>query len=176
MLTDAEFFLSWLPAQLRTLDLKQQLSRTLSLAVEVADAKYCVELDPAGVAQVTEGARPDATFRLRLDRPAFERLLLPVAEHPVTTAHVPKIDAETLELVSAATGCLEACFDEGDHSYRIVFGPGQVEEVGCKIHCDLGDFERVRAGSVQPFELLMNGKLRIEGDPQIALALGSLLM
>lgn len=179
MLTDSEFFLGWLPAQLQALELKQRVPERLSLVVEVAAASYCIELDPSGTATVVAGTLESPTFRLRLDRSAFERLVLPVTESVNASGgsvHVPSIDSETLELVRGATGCLEASFDEDGKSYRMAFGPGNLDEVGCTIRCDLADFERVRAGTVQPFELLMNGKLRIEGDPQIALALGSLLM
>jgi hypothetical protein len=119
------------------------------------------------------------TFRLRLDQAAFQRLLLPVTQAAASAGpllHVPSLDAETLELVGGAAGCLEASVDEDGKVYKVVFGPAERDEIGCRIQCDLADFERVRAGTAQPFELLMNGKLRIDGDPQIALALGSLLM
>jgi hypothetical protein len=176
LLTDSQFFLDWLPAQLQALDLKQRVPRPVSLVVQVAEAHYCIDVEPSGATRVTATESADATFRLRLDQPAFTRLLLPVTASAVGAVHVPQVDAETLDLVCGAAGCLEASFDENGTSYTMVFGPGPLKEIGCKIHCDLADFERVRAGSVQPFELLMNGKLRIEGDPQIALALGSLLM
>jgi hypothetical protein len=177
LLTDSEFFLGWLPTQLAQLDLKQRVPRTLSLQVEVGPERYRIELEPSGAVRVESKDDPNPTFRLRLDRASFERLLAPVSEAVAPKAlRVPTLDTETLDLVVAAAGCLEATFEENGKSYQITFGPGNRDDVGCRIHCDLADFERVRAGTAQPFELLMNGKLRIEGDPQIALALGSLLM
>lgn len=177
MLTDSEFFLGWLPAQLAALDLKQRVPRTLSLQVEIGLSRYRIELEPSGVTRVESASDPNPTFRLRLDPASFERLLAPVSATASAKAlRVPTLDTETLDLVAAAAGCLEATFEEDGKSYQITFGPGNRDDVGCRIRCDLADFERVRAGTAQPFELLMNGKLRIEGDPQIALALGGLLM
>jgi hypothetical protein len=176
LLTDADFFLSWLPRQLEEVRASRNVSTEVTLLVEVAGASYTVRLSPSE-ASVQESAIPSPTFRARLDRSSFERLLSGADTRSLGDGAAAKLlllDAETVDLVARVSGCLEVRFEEGDAVYSVVFGPGMLDEVGCTISCALADVEQVQAGTVQPFELLMNGKLRIEGDPQIALALGGL--
>jgi hypothetical protein len=177
LLTDAEFFLSWLPNRLEELGAAQRILVPVTIQVEVAAAVYSISVGP-GSATVGQEPLTNPTFRVRLDTQSFERLLggaesMPLDEGPVL--RMMSLDREAIELVTQVSGCLEARFEEGEETYRLIIGPGHVAEVGCTISCALSDIEQVRAGKVQPIELLMNGKLRIDGDPQIALALGSLL-
>lgn len=173
-----EFFLKWLPEQLSSLGVARAITTSVSLLVDVEEQRYLVSVAPGNV-QVTRESSNDATFRVQLTRASFDRFVgkaaqLSLEESPAV--RLLSLDAETVELIASVPGCLQARIEDGEEAHSIVFGPGSLTEVGCTVIVSLSDLERVERGEAQPFELLMNGKLRIEGDPQIAMALASIVL
>lgn len=187
-LTAQRFFLEWLPEQLRTLDVAKSIALKVSVLVAAGEQTFAIAVEPSRVA-ISAAELKEPTFRLSLDSLAVDKLLGPAlntswqelqAQNPAAASspalRLLSLDQETLDVLTSVTGCLEVRVADGAETMVLVFGPGQQKDVGCTIFCELSDLLLVQAGKAQPFELLMNGKLRIEGDPQIALALSSVLM
>jgi hypothetical protein len=89
------------------------------------------------------------------------------------------LEAERAELIRGVRGSVAFVLAEGAGEHRIVLTPGvappSLDSAECSVRCELADFLALQRGDVNPFELMMNGKIQISGDAQIPLALSSLL-
>lgn len=171
-----QFFLEWLPEQLRRLDVS--VAVPVTVLVLVGETPFTVSADSKQV-EVSSEATPTPTFRVVMTEATFERLVLPAQATSLERTPALKmlsLDAETIDLVAGVPGCLELRVVDGEQVLSVVFGPGEKKEVGCTVQCSYSDLRDIQAGAVQPLELLMSGKLQLDGDPQIAMALGGLLM
>jgi putative sterol carrier protein len=67
--------------------------------------------------------------------------------------------------------------DGGEH--RVVLSIGATtpkpDAPDCEIECSLADLWSIQSGSVNPFQLLLDGKIRIKGNAELALAVGAAL-
>ncbi len=132
---------------------------------------------------------PNLVFRVAVSPSLFERFVLAeLANLKTIPAGVPQnspllklfnLDSESLALIQNIPGALQLVIYDGDNSsYRISLAPSSqaLEPAGCTLKCSLDDAQALRAGTVQPMELFFGGRLQLEGDPQIAMALAGLLM
>jgi putative sterol carrier protein len=88
------------------------------------------------------------------------------------------VDAERAALIRAIQGSL-ALELTGERSHRLQLTPGNrtaQAAAECTVRCALTDFWAMQRGAANPFELMMNGKVQISGDAQIAMALSSLFV
>lgn len=119
-----------------------------------------------------------------LDLEDFERLLtsdeLRLRDDVPLLANARRWDAETLSLVRAMQGSILVRVSDLPRDRRILLTPGTLvadfDSAPCTIECDFADLIAVRTGVQQPMDLFMAGKLRLQGDAQLALALGGLLL
>jgi hypothetical protein len=82
-------------------------------------------------------------------------------------------------LIQSIPGALQLIINDGDDdSCRVTLAPGQQPLVpaACTLKCSLADAQALRAGTVQPMELFFGGRLLLEGDPQVAMALVGLFV
>lgn len=183
----ASFFEEWLPARFKELaNQDPTVGRTdCSLLVVAGDDKYWLSLADGGlrVSRVEQQHAP--TFRLHGDEASFVHLLEGAvhagADSTVTNPKALKLlslDAETVKLVASIPSCVSLRIVAADASHEIVFGPGVQPEtnIGCTAECQSDDWVQLRQGQTDPIELFMSGRLKLEGDLQVAMALSSILL
>jgi putative sterol carrier protein len=90
------------------------------------------------------------------------------------------LDAERAAQIRAVKGTLAFAVVDGPTTHRMYITPGSAEpnlaQPECEISCDADSFWGLQTGAQNPFELLMSGKLKIAGDPQIPMALSALFV
>jgi putative sterol carrier protein len=67
--------------------------------------------------------------------------------------------------------------DGRDHRVVVSIGGStpKPDAPDCEIECSLADLWSIQSGSVNPFQLLLDGKIRIKGNAELALAVGAAL-
>jgi hypothetical protein len=115
----------------------------------------------------------------------FEHLVLghlPLFEQssPMIAPRMLRWDDETRGLVTAMPGSILVRIGDQSQVRKILLTPGlraiDFETAQCTIDCELADLLAVRSGAQQAMELFLAGKLRIDGDVQLALALAGILI
>lgn len=185
------FFQSWLPARFAELKEKspQLAAAQCSLLAQVGEAAWSLKvgdgelsvdsLDGPAHAQVHEPS--SAMFRFHTTHAAFNLLLASAFEHRSASAPALKLlqlDPEVGRLAGAVPACLQLRVIDGAASHVVVFGPGNQPQgnVGCTLECELADVQAMQRGECDPMELFMSGRLRLEGDLQVAMALGGIFL
>jgi hypothetical protein len=91
---------------------------------------------------------------------------------------VLSLDAETARLVRHVRGSLLFAVLDGAAERRLLLTPGlgtaDLEHPDCRIECRMDDFVEAQAGTVQPLQLFSQGKLKLSGNIQLALALSGI--
>lgn len=188
----SEFFESWVPARLsEVLASGVQVNTRCKVAVNVGEDGWVLAATDGQVVVEPVHAEPsaDLVFRVSISPPMFERFVLAeLANLPAVPAAPPpsspllklfNLDNESMALVQNVPGALElVIFDGEDASCRAILAPGSraFEPVACTLKCSLADAQALRAGSAQPMELFFGGRLQLEGDPQVAMALAGLFL
>lgn len=137
-----------------------------------------------GALVVKSGAEPDRLLTLAIRAEDFEPIIVKSAERvpedlpperQMIAARILTLDAERAKLVSGVTGSLGLALKDGDLVRRLLIAPPKVavdiEHPNCEVSCSLADFWAMQGGAGNPFELLMDGRLTLSGDIQIAMAL-----
>lgn len=176
------FFESWLPDSFARIAPANDTSvvADVSCIAQVDDQAWHVAITNGQLSVVSATDR-SATFQLETDRKSFDRVIGELANAPRTSVpalRAPRLDAETCRLVANVPGLLELVVKEGPERFRVVFGPGSRDprEVACTVSCDMQDVQAVREGRANPMELFMNGRLTLEGNIEVAMALGGLFL
>jgi hypothetical protein len=176
------FFESWLPDSFARVAPANDTSviADVSCVAQVEAETWHLSVTDGKLSVVAVGEECPATFRLVTDRKSFDRVIGEVAatQPRVPTLRAPRLDAETCRLVANVPGLLQLVVKEGTERYRVVFGPGSrdPQEVACTVSCDMQDVQAVREGRANPMELFMNGRLTLEGNIEVAMALGGLFL
>lgn len=177
----ATFFERWLPEAFpRLVGAQPPGSVDFSLLVEVETESWQLSI-MQGQLTVLRAPNTECTFRLKLNRASFAKLLGGIPEE-ITAApraiRLPRLDAETRRLVADVPGHIQLIVQGGGETWDVVFGPGALDasRVACTVRCAYDDLQAVRNGTAHPMDLFLNGKLTLEGDPQVAMALGGLLL
>jgi putative sterol carrier protein len=185
----ARFFGEYVPAQLGRL--KPSLAGASSpgaVVFEVDGAGAWSLRLTAGVATVTSGADADALVRIALSAADFEPVVVAGAERFATdaeptrqlmAARVLTVDQERARLLRDAPGtlALKLASKAGEHRLTLTLGgaPTKVDAPDCEIACALEDLWSIQSGDKNAFELLMDGKLRLTGKMELAMALAAAL-
>ncbi len=177
------FFESWLPERYATLTRNANLSKlaNCSLYAEVGESAWTVAVEE-GRLKVTRGASEGPwTFRVRTTNDAFERLLsnsLASLEGSPSALKLFELDEETCRLIAEVPGALCVRVRDEHADYEVVLGPGNsdLDSPGCNVTCSLSDLQRVQRGETSPVDLFMGGNLTLDGNLEIAMALGGLLL
>jgi putative sterol carrier protein len=93
-------------------------------------------------------------------------------------SHMLRLDAETCRLVAAVPGALRVRVNDGERRLEVVLGPGNADFSAprCTATCQLADFQDLLAQRQNPMDLFLASKLVLDGDLEVALALGGLFL
>ncbi len=179
------FFREWLPRRFAELKSERPdlASTECSLLIHVGQRSWRLDLG-AGELQIHAQPPPEPlpTFRLHTTEDSFALLIGEALESQASSnpaLNMLKLDSEVVRLAGNIPGCLKLRVVASDGAaHEAVFGPGtkDVSEVGCSVECQLEDLRRVQSGEADPMELFMSGRLQLDGDLQIAMALGGMLL
>lgn len=190
--TVSELFDAWIPARFAEFLSTQvgnavQPNEHCTVNIECGDDTWLYRIE--GRRLVVSPSTPEsaASFRLHVDPHTVERFVLgelpnlpPVAPDvaPSPLLKLLNLDDEALNLVQNLPGALKLVIKDGETSFTAALGPGSraVAPAACTLSCNLADAELVRAGKAQPMELFFGGRIQLEGDPQVAMALAGLFM
>lgn len=136
------------------------------------------------------GIGADTVVRITIPEASFEPIVVRGTERLATLALSPDkqmlafraltLDAERVAQVRAVKGSVSFAVLDGTNNHRLYVTPGNDEpnlaQPECEISCEADAFWGLQTGSQNPFELLMNGKIKITGQAQIPMALSSLFV
>jgi putative sterol carrier protein len=130
-----------------------------------AEAILQISVSAADFAELIRGAQP------LLDAGKSDRLL---ALRSLT------LDAERAKMIRSVDGSVAFEITEGESVRTLLMTPG-ASAVGaaapaCTVRVAAADFWALSRGEKNPFELLMDGKIRIQGRMEVAMALSSVLV
>lgn len=188
----SEFFEHWVPSRLgEVLARGVQLNTRCSVLVNVgSDAWVLAAKDSqVDVSRHHDSDVPNLAFRVFVSPEMFDRFVLAdLANLPDLPENMPQsspllklfnLDDDSLALIQNIPGALQLIVHDGDSSaYCATLGPSShpLEPPACTLKCSLADAQALRAGTVQPMELFFGGRLQLEGDPQVAMALAGLFL
>jgi len=184
------FFTQYIPERFSGLPGFEQVSSHGSAVFAVPEAgTWSFRLKSGQL--VPEASLPsDVVVRVTVPLASFEPIVVQGSERLASLALSPEkqmlafkaltLDAERSAQIRAIQGTLAFAVVDGAATHRMYITPGSAEpnlaKPECEISCDADSFWGLQTGAQNPFELLMSGKLRIAGDPQIPMALSALFV
>src|SRR5690606_21225730 len=100
-------------------------------------------------------------------------------EQQVVALKAITIDPARAAQVRGVPGSVGLVVTDGDETRRVTLTPGSqtpnIDAPECKLSCQMSDFVDWQEGRIQPMQLVMTGKMRIEGNAQIPMALTAVL-
>jgi len=185
------FFSSYLPTSFAAL--QGNLGETTSpgaVVFQVGKRPPLAVRIVSGRLECANGLPDDSIVQIRLSEDDFEPILVrgaerllegnADAERQLAVLRALTLEPERVRLIRAVEGSVAFVLVENQIERRVTLTPGntKVEPTAaeCTVRCSLDDFLAMQRGTVNPFELLMNGKIQLTGDAQIAMALSSLLV
>ncbi len=182
-ITPRTFFHDWLASQWATAKVAVPDAAALSLSAHatIGDEAFSVRVEGGQLTTVSGPAAADALLSLRATRRTFDALVgqamgASAEAEPIVLQRLIALDEEARQLLRGLPGGL-ALEVSGPESYRVEVLPGTGQlEAACVVRCGLDAIEELRQGKTHPLELLMNGRLELDGDVQIAMGLAGLLM
>jgi hypothetical protein len=187
--TPSEFFENYAPAHVARLGaaLGDRSSPGAVVFELTGDASWSLRLDKGQVA-VTRGVAADALVRVTLTPSDFtvvvvggaERLAQSsAAENQLVAVRALTLEPDRARLLRDGSGTLLLRLASPDGERRIHLTLGGVEPKlqtpDAELALALEDLWSIQSGTKNPFELLMEGKLTITGNMQLAMALGAAL-
>jgi hypothetical protein len=184
------FFGEYVPAQLALLG--SSLGHFSSAGAVIFDlgaaGAWSLRVE-GGAPSVKHGIDADPLVRLTLAPADFEAVVVAGAdklglenapERALVAARVLTVDADRARLLREAPGSVALKLKApagGEHRVTLTLGPvaPKLEAPDCEIECALEDLWAIQSGAKNPFELLMDGKLRMTGKVELAMALSAAL-
>jgi hypothetical protein len=140
-----------------------------------------------GSIDVSTGVAADALFRVTLAESAFEPVLVRGAERLGEEAGLERqlvavralvLDDDRVRMLKESRGTLavKLASPGGEHQLLLSLGAGvPAGPADCELACALEDLWALQSGAKNPFELLMDGKVKLTGNVQLAMVLGAAL-
>ncbi|HEY3500940.1 MAG TPA: SCP2 sterol-binding domain-containing protein [Polyangiaceae bacterium] len=141
-----------------------------------------------GQVEVTKGLAGDTLVLITLSPEDFEAVIVLGAERlgeeaglerQLVAVRVLTIDADRARLLRESPGTLllRLGAPAGERRLTLTIGgvPPKPDQPDAELGCELEDLWAIQGGAKNPFELLMEGRLKISGDMQLAMALGAAL-
>lgn len=184
------FFVEYVPAQLA--GLTASLGKASSVGAVVFDlgaaGAWSLKLE-GGKLSTEAGVDPEPLVRVTLSAEDFEPILVAGAERlasetsperQLMAARVLTVDLDRARLLREAPGSvgLKVTSAAGAvHRLTVTLGgaPPKLDAPDCEVECGLEDLWAIQSGAKNAFELLMDGKLRMTGKVELAMALGAAL-
>ncbi len=185
--TAREFFTDYLPGWFESARPPgAELSSEGALVFHVGEGTFALRLT-AGRLQVADGAPGDAILQVSLSPPDFaelirqgESLFQSGASDQLLALKSLSLDAERAKLIRNVDGSVAFEIAESDRVRTLLLSPGAVVAGGsppaCTVRVAAIDFWALSRGEKNPFELLMEGKIRMQGRMEVAMALSSVLV
>jgi SCP-2 sterol transfer family len=180
-----EFFHAFLPAWLAK-SATSSITSPGALVFHVGTETYALRLE-TGKLVVQDGPASDAILQVSLSSADFAELI--VQAQPLLDAGQSdrllalrslSLDAERAKLIRGVDGSVAFEISDGAEARTLLLTPG-VTAVGsappaCTVRVAAADFWALSRGEKNPFELLMDGKIRMQGRMEVAMALSSVLV
>lgn len=183
--TPETFFDTWLPQRLEQLDPSSSAFADVhcSLHVTVDDGRWWLSIEGGRVEVERTLRNPvEADFQICTERESFAQIVSQGAQLASKAQDAKKrlrrVEPGTLELVKNIPGSLQLRLHDRAGDYWLSVGPGAhpIAPPACTLSCALADYLEMRAGRAAPMDLFMAGKIRIDGDAQIAMALAGIVL
>ena len=185
-----QFFGEYVPAELARLG--ASLGKLSSVGAVVFDlgagGAWSLRIE-AGAPSVKSGIDAEPLVRLTMSAADFEPIIVGGAERiaqsnapgqTLVAARVLTVDADRARLLRDAPGSVALKLKAAsgtEHRLTLTLGATapKLDAPDCEIECALEDLWAIQSGTKNPFELLMDGKLRMTGKVELAMALGAAL-
>jgi hypothetical protein len=157
-----------------------------ALVFHVGPESYALRLE-AGVLKVATGSSSDAILQVSMSAPDFAQLIQQGDKlfqsgntDGLLALRSLTLDAERARMIRNVDGSVAFEITEGETVHTFLLSPG-VAVAGaappaCTVRVDSADFWALSRGEKHPFELLMDGKIRMQGRMEVAMALSSVLV
>jgi len=180
-----EFFETYLPGWFAAAT-PSQFTSPGALIFHVGDESYALRL-AAGKLLVSRSPAADAILQVSLAVADFaelvhqaEALLRSGASDRLLALRALSLDAERAKMIRNVDGSVAFEIADGDQVRTLLLSPGVAIAGGsppaCTVRVAAEDFWALSRGEKNPFELLMDGKIRMQGRMEVAMALSSVLV
>lgn len=183
----ARFFGEYVPAQFARIgSTSSERTSPGAIAFEVGDEAWSLRLRDGSVS-VEPGVADDTLLRITLSVADFEAVIVAAAERmnedgverQLVAGRALAIDVERARLLRESGGTVLLSLANGAAAHRVLVSVGgstpRPDAPDCEIECGLADLWAIQSGSANPFQLLLDGKIRIKGNAELALAVGAAL-
>lgn len=182
--TPREFFESYLPTWFGAAG--GATTSPGSLVFHVGPATYALRL-AAGKLEVEHGMTTDAILQVSMSEPDFAELIVQGqalfesgASDRLLALRSLSLDAERAKLIRNVDGSVAFEIADAEQVRTLLLSPGVAvagsQAPACTVRVAAADFWALSRGEKNPFELLMDGKIRMQGRMEVAMALSSVLV
>jgi hypothetical protein len=183
--TPREFFEGYLPTWFAKATVTQASSPG-SLVFLIGDETYALRL-AAGTLSVTSGATTDAILQVSMSPADFAELIRQGdalfqsgASDRLLALRSLSLDADRAKMIRNVDGSVAFEITDEVQVRTLLLSPGVAvagsEPPACTVRIAASDFWALSRGEKNPFELLMDGKIRLQGRMEVAMALSSVLV
>ena len=180
-----EFFEQYLPSWFAKAEAAAVTSPG-ALVFHVGNESFALRLEQ-GKLEVATGVATDAVLQVSLTPADFAELIRQGdalfqsgASDKLLALRSLTLDAERAKLIRNVDGSVAFEITEGDEVRTLLLSPGAAlagsSPPACTVRIAASDFWALSRGEKNPFELLMDGKIRMQGRMDVAMALSSVLI
>jgi len=181
----SEFFQSYLPTWFAAAS-GGQVTSPGALVFHIGDETYALRL-ALGKLEVSSGATTDAILQVSMSKGDFAELIRQAeplfqsgASDRLLALRSLSLDAERAKTIRNVDGSVAFEITDDDQVRTLLLSPGVAIAGGsppaCTVRVAASDFWALSRGEKNPFELLMDGKIRLQGRMEVAMALSSVLI
>lgn len=180
-----EFFEGYLPSWLAASS-PSQVTSPGALVFHIGPESFSLRLD-TGKLRVTSGASADAILQVSMAVADFaelirqgEALFHSGASDKLLALRSLSLDAERAKAIRNVDGSVAFEITDEAQVRTLLLSPGVAiagsTPPACTVRVAASDFWALSRGEKNPFELLMDGKIRMQGRMEVAMALSSVLV
>ena len=180
-----EFFQTYLPAWFAAASSSQATSPG-ALVFHIGADSYALRL-AVGKLEVSTGACTDAILQVSMSEADFAELIRQAeglfqsgASDSLLALRSLSLDAERAKTIRNVDGSVAFEIADDGQVRTLLLSPGVAIAGGsppaCTVRVAATDFWALSRGEKNPFELLMDGKIRLQGRMEVAMALSSVLI
>lgn len=181
-----EFFEEYLPSWFSRVGVGSVTSPG-ALLFHVGPRSYALRLDAGALRVQSQATTTDAILQVSMTEGDFAELIRQGgalfeqgASDRVLALRSLSLDAERANLIRNVDGSVAFEIAEADGVRTLLLSPGVAvagtEPPACTVRLAAADFWALSRGEKNPFELLMDGKIRMQGRMDVAMALSSVLV
>jgi hypothetical protein len=156
-----------------------------SLVFHVGSQSYALRLE-RGSLRVESGTTNDPILQVSLSEADFAELIAQSSElfaagerDRLLALRSLSLDSERANLIRNVDGSVAFEIHEDGRVRTLLLSPGAERSSAapaCTVRIEAHDFWALSRGDKNPFELLMDGKIRMQGRMEVAMALSSVLL